>query len=703
MIPSLDTLFSDALFRISNISWLQVIDLVLVTIAFFLLLDLVRRSQAAFLLRGAAVLVFVLFVFTVFLPLPTFDWLVRGALVAILVATPVIFQPELRRFLENLGRSFRMASFQKRVQESTLLPLVRAVENMAADRIGALIILEGNQNLSRIVETGVPIRGKISSELLQTIFFEGTPLHDGAALVRQDDVVSAGCVLPISDRQLYGGDRRLGMRHRAALGLSEVSDALAIVVSEETGRIAVARSNQLDLDLDITALRERIVDFYQPTKPVNVEPTVKEILIMVRNRVVRVLAPSFSREGFTNIGLWLIAILLALTAWAFVIQETNPARQTLVEGIPLVVQNVPDGSRIMTEVPETISAIVKTTDSLLPSLSPTAFQATVSLAGNEPGLHRLNVNVSSGVSPVQIVSVDPAMLDLELAQIISRTMEVTVNLIGEENLSAAYQVQGVPVITPTQITVVGAESTINQIRALHGEAVITDENSLETTRVRVVPIDEDGLEIEGVRLQPEEVQVNVPIGRRPDSRLVGIRVDTEGDLPPGYRINRIRTVPTRLIVLGTDDQLDNLNNFITTVPIDVSQVSGDLIIEIPLATPPGLEILSEDGETVVAVRVELEVVPRTESLNVSRPIEILNQIGGAMSVDLENIELILSGPVPILDQIRENPELVRVFIDAADLDNLVPGQTIIITPSIVKPIDITAQLVPSTVQVTLAE
>lgn len=703
MIPSLETLFADALFRISNISWLQIIDLFLVTIAFFLLLDLIRRSRAAFLLRGAAVLIIVLFVFTVFLPLPTFDWLVRGALLAILVATPVIFQPELRRFLENLGRSFRMASFQKRVQESTLLPIVRAVENMADHHIGALIVLEGKEDLGRIIETGVPIRGKVSSELLQTIFYDGTPLHDGGAILRQDDIVSAGCVLPVSNRQLYGGDRRLGMRHRAALGLSEVSDAMAVVVSEETGRIAIARSNQLDLDLDKTALRERLVDFYQPAAPLTTEPSAREFLLMIRDRVKAVLAPTFSRKGLTNLGLWIVAALLALTAWAFVIQETNPARQTLVEDIPLVVQDIPPNSRILTEMPSTISAVVKTTDALLSSLSPNAFQATISLAGREPGLHRFEVDVSSGVSPVQIVSVDPPLLDVDLAQIITGTMEVTIQLAGEENLSAAYQVQDTPTITPTQVTVIGAESTIDRIRALRAVATIAEDNSLETTRVPVVPLDEDGQIVEGVTLRPEEVQINVPIGRRANSRLVGVRVETEGTLPPGYRINRIGTFPSRVIILGTAEQLEGLTNFITTVPIDISQLAGDLSVEIPLAAPPGLEIMSEEGEALVAVRVELEVVPRTSRLEISRPIEILNQVNGTLSLDLQNIELLLSGPIPVLDEITANPELVQVFIDASDLQNLSPGETVALTPRIVKPEEVTVQLVPATVQVTLLE
>lgn len=703
MITSLETLFADALFRITNIGWVQIVDLLLVTIAFFLLLDLIRRSQAAFLLRGAAVLIILLFVFTVFLPLPTFDWLVRGALLAILVATPVIFQPELRRFLENLGRSFRMASFQKRVQESTLLPIVRAVENMAENKIGALIVLEGNEDLNRIIETGVPIKGNVSSELLQTIFFDKTPLHDGGVIIRQDNIVSAGCVLPVSNRQLYGGDRRLGLRHRAALGLSEAFDAMTVIVSEETGRIAVARQNQLHLDLDITDLRERIVDFYQPNQSATKKPTFFESLKFGLSRTKSVFAPSFSRDGIKNIGLWLIAALLALTAWAFVIQETNPARQTLVEGIPLVVQGTPENTMVVSEVPENVSVIVKTTDALFASLSPNAFQATISLEGKEPGLHRLDVEVSSGVSPVQIVSVDPTLLDIELAQIISRTMDVTVQLSGEERLTAAFEVQDTPTATPEQLMVVGAESAISRIATISAEAVITEDNALESNRVRVVALDEDGRIVEGVTFQPQEVQVTVAIGQRENSRLVGIRVQTEGELPSGYRISRIVTIPSRLILLGSAANQEGQGNFVSTIPVDVSQIVGDLSLEVPLETSSDLQIVSEEGEAVVAVQVQIEVVPRQGSIELSRQIEILNETNDVFTMDLSTIELVLSGPIPILEEITLNPDLVRVFIDAADLEGLSPGQTMAIAPSIVLPDEISAQFIPGTIQVTLSQ
>ncbi|NIQ11113.1 MAG: hypothetical protein GWO23_16230, partial [Gammaproteobacteria bacterium] len=160
---------------------------------------------------------------------------------------------------------------------------------------------------------------------------------------------------------------------------------------------------------------------------------------------------------------------------------------------------------------------------------------------------------------------------------------------------------------------------------------------------------------------------------------------------------------SRLIILGAAEQLESLNNFVTTVPIDISQVVGDLSVEVPLDVPPGLEVLNEAGDTIVAVRVEIEVVPRTGTLNVTRPVEILNEISGTLSFDLETIDLVLVGPIPVLDEIEANPELVRVFINATELENLSPGQTITVLLSVTKPDEVTVQLVPATVQVTLLE
>ena len=696
----LRSLFADALFRFSNISWLEVIDLLLVIAVFRLLLSLVRRSQIAFLLRGVSALIFFLFIITVFLPLPTFDWLVRGALIAILVAVPVVFQPELRHFLERLGRSLGRPSFQQRARETTLPKVIQAVKTMSTTRTGMLLVLEGSKELSRVEETGVPIGGRLTTELLQTIFCEETPLHDGAVIIRQDDVVAAGCVLPVSDRQLYANGRRLGLRHRAALGLSEITDAIAIVVSEETGQISVARNGEFYQSLDNVTLREQLADFYLPASQSSLNGLPGYILRQVKGGLRSIPSYSFTRSTLTNFNLWVAAILLALTLWAVVIQQTNPARQTRVTNIPLRLENIPSGFVVLSELPETVSAVVKTTDDLLPSLAASSFQAVVSLEDQEAAVHRLDVTVRSGASPVQIVSVEPALVDIELAKVVSQTMDVSVELIDEHLLSPAYQIQDTLVVTPAQVTVIGAAPTIERINEVQIETSVTDGRVIrQIVPVRAVSVNGD--EITGLTFRPAQVQVVVRVERRPNARDIGVQVMTVGELPAGYRIHRLTTTPSHLILLGDPDQLTTVEDAVETVPLDISQLVGDLSINVPLSLPPGVEALDSNGQAVITVQVEIEVVAQTGSLMAVRPVELLGSGDNDVAVEPSDVELLLSGPIPLLNQIEANPNLVRVLIDAADLSGLEAEQSRWLTPHIIAPENITVQLIPPRVQITM--
>jgi diadenylate cyclase len=246
-------------------TWSSVLDIALVALVFYGLFRLFQGTQAVALLRG------ILFVALVFVlaasRLTAFGWLLRNSLPMILVAIPVIFQPELRRALERLGRSApalvgrggREATAQQAIHE-----IVLAVETLARERTGALIVLEGDTGLEEYIESGERLDAGVSSRLLLTIFFPGTPLHDGAVIVRGDRIVAAACVLPLTQRDL--ADSSLGTRHRAAVGITEQNDALAIVISEETGIVSLARSGRIARRLDGQRLRTILQAFYRPRR-----------------------------------------------------------------------------------------------------------------------------------------------------------------------------------------------------------------------------------------------------------------------------------------------------------------------------------------------------------------------------------------------------------------------------------------------------
>jgi len=240
-------------------TWKSALDVLLVAAVFYALLRLFRGTQAIQLLRGVLIIVLVILAITSQVQLPAFSWLVSNSLPAILVAIPVIFQPELRRALERLGRSAPFLIPREAQRAEHLVDgLTRAALSMAGRRHGAIIVLEGDTGLQDHVETGVRMDAQVSEALLSSIFFPGTALHDGAVIVRGDRVAAAGCVLPLSEQPLGG----LGTRHRAAVGITEQSDALVIVVSEQTGIVSIARRGGIARRLDEKRLQRVLEMFY---------------------------------------------------------------------------------------------------------------------------------------------------------------------------------------------------------------------------------------------------------------------------------------------------------------------------------------------------------------------------------------------------------------------------------------------------------
>lgn len=249
---------------LQQLTWASVVDILIVALLFYGLLRLFQGTQAVPLLRG--ILVVALVAALASSRLTAFNWLIRQALPMILVAIPVIFQPELRRALERLGRSTPLLgrSARESAAQQVIQEVVRAVESFSRERIGALIVLEGDTGLEEHIETGQRIDAKVSARLLATIFYPGTPLHDGAVIIRGDQIVAAGCVLPLTSRVLPDGS--LGTRHRAAVGITEQNDALTVVVSEETGIISVARAGRIARRLDAQRLRRVLQTFYRPRR-----------------------------------------------------------------------------------------------------------------------------------------------------------------------------------------------------------------------------------------------------------------------------------------------------------------------------------------------------------------------------------------------------------------------------------------------------
>lgn len=257
----------DLYWVLSRLDIVQVVDILIVALIFYLIFLSIRGTRAVQLLWGIGLVIFGLVTISTFFQLTTLNWLIKNSIPALLVAIPVIFQPEIRRILERLGRASGLVSFPLGLDNSdaeltTIDEIVRACARLSERRYGALIVLERQTGLQDYIDTGIRLDALVSAEALITIFFPNTPLHDGAAIIRGNHVCAAGCILPLADE--IPEYPKLGTRHRAAVGVTQETDALAIVVSEQTGTISIAQNGHLSRSYDEVRLKNLLLTLYHP-------------------------------------------------------------------------------------------------------------------------------------------------------------------------------------------------------------------------------------------------------------------------------------------------------------------------------------------------------------------------------------------------------------------------------------------------------
>jgi diadenylate cyclase len=266
----INNLLANLIFIFERLNWLSLVDILLVAAVIFGVLLFLRGTQAVALLRGIILLIALVGILTSLEVLPAFSWLMRTTLPALLFAIPLIFAPEIRHALERLGRAgVSLPGGKTAVQmHTTIAAVVSACERLSEKNHGALIVLQRRDILDEYVQTGVFLDAKVTPELLLQIFYPNTPLHDGAVIIVGQQLIAAACVMPLSSSGVLtrSPDRQMGLRHRAALGISEVSDAVAVVVSEETGFITVVHSGRMIRRLDQERLENILLAFFQPAR-----------------------------------------------------------------------------------------------------------------------------------------------------------------------------------------------------------------------------------------------------------------------------------------------------------------------------------------------------------------------------------------------------------------------------------------------------
>jgi len=272
---------------IKNISISSILDIAVVAYLFYKGYMLIRGTRAEQLLKGIMLMVF-LIPLSYLLNLEVVNFILNKTLTVGLISVVIIFQPEIRRVLEHIGRRAFDEVYNIEDQEErniVINEIVTAVKNLSESKTGALLVIEQATGLGEILGTGTILDAKISANLLENIFVVNTPLHDGATIIRKDRIIASGCVLPLTNNDKI--DKKLGTRHRAAIGLSEVSDSIIIVVSEETGTISLAINGKLTRNYDAERLRIILLNLLKNKEKNNVKSAGERVKSWIRIKKIK--------------------------------------------------------------------------------------------------------------------------------------------------------------------------------------------------------------------------------------------------------------------------------------------------------------------------------------------------------------------------------------------------------------------------------
>ena len=595
--------------NLPKITMTDVVEILIITFLFYYMLVWIKNTRAWVLLKGIMVILLFVLVAAVF-QMNTIIWIAKNTLSVAITAIVIIFQPEIRKALENLGQknfltSFFTFDFSKgeiaKFTDKTINELVKACYEMGKVKTGALIVIEDEIVLSEYERTGIAVDGILTSQLLINIFEKNTPLHDGAVIVRGDRVVSATCYLPLTDSLSISKD--LGTRHRAAVGISEVSDSLTIVVSEETGKVSIAMGGELYRNVDAEFLKNKLSFIQHREKKVS--------KIELWRRMLKNLAKKLTN----NLGLKVLAVLFAIALWIVVVNiddPVKPAQYTISvtqDNMDYLTSNGKYSETLGGKNTVTFTASAKR--SILEKLSNTDFTAVADMEKIEyvegDGVCRVPITITCSKynSNTVTISSKQQYLDVTVEDLGNVQKKITASTEG--TVMDGCALGDVSIVTSNLLKISGPSSVTSQISTVVATINVDGMSSDVTDTVVPVLYDADGNEIDASKLKMNINTVTIT-AQILNTKDVDLSFQTKGTVASGYTLKEITYSPKKVRIKGETDVLNKVAKI--TIPDDVLDMSGatedvETTVDITSYLPDGTSlVLAADAKVEVKVKVE---------------------------------------------------------------------------------------------------
>lgn len=591
----------DSISYMPKIGITDAIEIVIITVIVYYLVSKLKDTRAWILLKGI-MFMGIMYVIAYILQFEVIVILFEYVFTLVAIAAVMVLQPEIRKIIEKIGTqninvpiSTLLATIQgknkkeeKNISDKAVQEIVKGCAIMGKAKTGALIVIENKIPLDDYINTGIQIDAEITSQLLINIFEHNTPLHDGAVVIRENRVTAATCYLPLSDNKSINKD--LGTRHRAAIGASENSDALVIVVSEETGKISVAVNGILYHDLDREGLTEAVGQI-QETRIIKKNPTDKK----VKNVLVY------------DIQTKLVVFIAAIAIWFVTISSVNPIITRTISGVPVELYNIESITSIDKDYSITsggkVDIQIKGRKSSVDSISSEDVKAranfnNLSITNAIP----IEAYISSGLYDVELTPSESNVI-VEIEDVVTVEMPLVVEMVKEPNKH--YYISDM-LARQSSIVISGGKSVINKIGDVKLE--VDASNIRSNTQINVVPkiYDKNGEEINSrkLKLSDKEVEVDITLF---ETKVVPFKVNVgiTNELTKQYA-QSVTCETQEITIAGSESDLRRISEITTDIALeiklkDIMNNKYSKFIDISSVLPEGIHLASDESKAEITV------------------------------------------------------------------------------------------------------